>query len=106
MRTLIVIAVTRKSSWEKPDELKTSTELLLSRCSWKEYKSDSGRLYYYNSETKESKWTIPKELEDIRRLLEMEGKAKTTARLDLVSCCGNSKEKENPMSVYASSIFK
>lgn len=80
------IAVTRKSSWEKPDELKTSTELLLSRCPWKEYKSDSGRLYYYNAETKESKWTIPKELEDIRRLLEMEGKAKTTARLDLVSC--------------------
>ena len=38
----------------------------MSKCSWKEYKNDSGKVYYYNSETKESTWTLPKELEELR----------------------------------------
>lgn len=38
---------------------------LLSKCPWKEYKSDSGKPYYYNSQTKESRWAKPKELEDL-----------------------------------------
>lgn len=42
---------------------------MLSKCPWKEYKSDTGKPYYYNSQTKESRWTKPKELEDL------EGKA-------------------------------
>ncbi|KAK8405465.1 hypothetical protein O3P69_001796 [Scylla paramamosain] len=58
--------VTRQSSWEKPDELKTPAELLLSQCPWKEYKSESGKVYYHNVNTKESQWTIPKELEDLK----------------------------------------
>jgi hypothetical protein len=37
----------------------------LSKCPWKEYKSDSGKPYYYNSQTKESRWAKPKELEDL-----------------------------------------
>ncbi|CAN7996057.1 unnamed protein product, partial [Ixodes pacificus] len=58
--------VTKQSSWEKPDELKTHTELLLSQCPWKEYKSDAGRTYFHNVVTKESRWTIPKELEELK----------------------------------------
>lgn len=38
---------------------------MLSKCQWKEYKSDTGKPYYYNSQTKESRWTKPKELEDL-----------------------------------------
>uniref|UniRef100_A0A2P2HY82 Pre-mRNA-processing factor 40 homolog B-like n=1 Tax=Hirondellea gigas TaxID=1518452 RepID=A0A2P2HY82_9CRUS len=58
--------VTRQSAWEKPDELKTPAELMLSQCPWKEYKSESGKTYYHNVHTKESRWTIPKELEDLK----------------------------------------
>lgn len=38
---------------------------MLGKCPWKEYKSDTGKPYYYNSQTKESRWTKPKELEDL-----------------------------------------
>ncbi|XP_064456201.1 pre-mRNA-processing factor 40 homolog B-like [Ornithodoros turicata] len=61
--------VTKQSSWEKPDELKTQAELLLSQCPWKEYKSDTGRTYFHNVATKESRWTIPKELEDLKAMV-------------------------------------
>lgn len=59
-------SITKQSSWEKPDELKTPTERLLSACPWKEYTSDSGKVYYYNTATKESKWTAPQEYLDLK----------------------------------------
>ncbi|CAB1328422.1 unnamed protein product [Coregonus sp. 'balchen'] len=31
------------------------TVQMLSKCPWKEYKSDNGKAYYYNSQTKESR---------------------------------------------------
>ncbi|KAL0274675.1 UNVERIFIED_CONTAM: hypothetical protein PYX00_002747 [Menopon gallinae] len=65
-RTYYYNTVTKHSLWEKPDELKTPTELLLSRCPWKEYKSDTGRTYYHNVNTKESRWTIPEELQELK----------------------------------------
>ncbi|XP_053638791.1 pre-mRNA-processing factor 40 homolog A isoform X5 [Cherax quadricarinatus] len=64
--------LTRQSSWEKPDELKTPVELLLSQCPWKEYKSESGKTYYHNVNTKESRWTVPKELEDLKTKIALE----------------------------------
>jgi len=70
--------VTKQSVWEKPDALKSSTELLLAKCPWKEYKSDNGRIYYHNNETKESVWTIPRELQDIKDRIEAENKPKLT----------------------------
>ena len=66
--------VTKQSVWEKPDALKSSTELLLANCPWKEYKSDNGRIYFHNNDTKESVWTIPKELQDIKDRIEAENK--------------------------------
>ena len=45
---------------------------LLSQCPWKEHKSDTGRIYYYNSESKESTWTIPKELEELKEQIDKE----------------------------------
>ena len=58
--------VTKQSVWDKPDALKSTTELLLAKCPWKEYKSDNGRIYYHNNDTKESVWTVPRELQDIK----------------------------------------
>ncbi|CDS40501.1 pre mRNA processing factor 40 A [Echinococcus multilocularis] len=56
--------LTKVTTWEKPDELKSASEKLLAVCPWKEFKSDSGKAYYYNSETKESVWTKPLDLID------------------------------------------
>lgn len=57
---------TGKSSWDKPDCLKSELELLTSsQTPWKEYVSADGRQYWYNKETKKSVWDIP---EDIRQL--------------------------------------
>ena len=40
-------------------------KMLLARCPWKEFKSDTGKVYFHNSVTKESRWTKPKELEEL-----------------------------------------
>ncbi|XP_008557971.1 pre-mRNA-processing factor 40 homolog A isoform X1 [Microplitis demolitor] len=65
-RTYYYNATTKQSLWEKPDDLKTPNELLLSQCPWKEYKSENGKVYYHNVITKESRWTIPSELEELK----------------------------------------
>jgi pre-mRNA-processing factor 40 len=77
--------------WDKPDELKTAAEvgsihfcyhlinftiilflnhdalqIMLSQCPWKEYKTDDGKIYYHNVSTKESSWTIPPELGELK----------------------------------------
>jgi pre-mRNA-processing factor 40 len=44
----------------------TLIQLLLSQCPWKEYRSENGKTYYHNVNTKESRWTIPKELEELK----------------------------------------
>ncbi|CAD7080037.1 unnamed protein product [Hermetia illucens] len=63
-------SITKQSSWEKPDELKTPAEKLMSACPWKEYRSDTGKVYYHNVNTKESRWEAPAEY------LEMQAKIK------------------------------
>jgi pre-mRNA-processing factor 40 len=42
---------------------------MISQCLWREHKSDIGRVYYHNIDTKESRWTKPKELEDIEKIM-------------------------------------
>ncbi|XP_052739320.1 pre-mRNA-processing factor 40 homolog B isoform X1 [Bicyclus anynana] len=59
-------SITKQSLWEKPDDLKTSAEKMLSSCVWKEYTTDAGRVYYHNIETKESSWVVPTELQEIK----------------------------------------
>ena len=44
----------------------TKTERLLDACPWKEHKSSEGTAYFYNSTTKESVWSMPKELEELK----------------------------------------
>ncbi|XP_028162668.1 pre-mRNA-processing factor 40 homolog B isoform X7 [Ostrinia furnacalis] len=65
-RTYYYNSVTKQSLWEKPDDMKTPAERLLSSCVWKEYTTDAGRVYYHNIETKESSWVVPKELQEIK----------------------------------------
>uniref|UniRef100_A0A1B6EA38 Pre-mRNA-processing factor 40 homolog B n=1 Tax=Clastoptera arizonana TaxID=38151 RepID=A0A1B6EA38_9HEMI len=74
-RTYYYNVVSKQSLWEKPDELKTPSELLLSQCPWKEHKSETGKTYYHNVTTKESRWTIPKELEDLKAKISAEDAA-------------------------------
>lgn len=33
---------------------------------WKEYTAPDGRTYYYNKDTKESRWTVPEELQKLK----------------------------------------
>ncbi|ERE81197.1 putative pre-mRNA-processing factor 40 [Cricetulus griseus] len=50
--------------------------LLLSQCPWKEYKSDTGKPYYYNNQSQESRWTRPKDLDDLEALVKQESAGK------------------------------
>jgi pre-mRNA-processing factor 40 len=61
--------ITKQSSWEKPEELKTPLEKALSKCHWKEYTSN-GKKYYYNEETKVSSWEMPQEYKDFLAKIE------------------------------------
>ncbi|PHU11735.1 Pre-mRNA-processing protein 40B [Capsicum chinense] len=45
---------------------------------WKEFTTADGRKYYYNKETKQSKWTIPDELKLARELAETAGQVVQT----------------------------
>lgn len=65
-RTYYYNSVTKVSLWEKPDELKTLAEKLLSSCQWREYRSDAGKVYYSHVTTKESRWECPPELVEIK----------------------------------------
>lgn len=78
-RTYFYNASTRQSAWEKPEEIKTEAEKLLSACPWKEYTAESGKVYFHNTATKESVWSIPKELKDLKDRIELEEKEKEAA---------------------------
>jgi len=57
--------VTKQSSWDKPQCLKSDHEKL-NTTSWKEYKTADGRDYFYNPVTKQSVWEMPLELKRLR----------------------------------------
>lgn len=59
--------VTKASSWDKPQVLKSSDELA-NTTTWKEYKTADGRDYFYNTATKASVWEMPIELKRLRGL--------------------------------------
>ncbi|XP_075816733.1 pre-mRNA-processing factor 40 homolog B isoform X9 [Microtus pennsylvanicus] len=58
----------------------TGPPLLLSQCPWKEYKSDTGKPYYYNNQSQESRWTRPKDLDDLEALVKQESTGKQQAQ--------------------------
>lgn len=65
-------AVTKQSSWDKPESLMTPTERLQHLCPWKEYCSDAGKVYYHNINTKESRWEAPPEFREMKVKLQAE----------------------------------
>nr|CAG4636169.1 EOG090X064W [Eubosmina coregoni]SVE69798.1 EOG090X064W [Eubosmina coregoni] len=75
-RTYYYNTLTKQSLWDKPDELKTTAEILLSQCPWKEYKTEDAKIYYHNVTTKESSWTVPPELGDLKSKIAAEELAK------------------------------
>uniref|UniRef100_A0A336LL88 CSON010522 protein n=1 Tax=Culicoides sonorensis TaxID=179676 RepID=A0A336LL88_CULSO len=77
-KTYYYNSVTKQSVWDKPEELKSPAERLLSSCPWKEYKSDTGKTYYHNIATKESTWNIPQELLDLQNKVAAEMAAKAS----------------------------
>ena len=38
----------------------------MGKASWQEYKTNDGRVYYYNTVTKESRWEKPTELQEAK----------------------------------------
>ena len=40
--------ITKKSTWEKPEDLKTEEEKA-NNCDWQEYKTSDGKIFYYNA---------------------------------------------------------
>lgn len=73
-------SVTKQSLWEKPDELKSPAEKLLSQCPWKEYRSDQGKVYYHNINTKESQWVAPPEYLELKEKVDAEKAAADAAK--------------------------
>ncbi|XP_062548832.1 pre-mRNA-processing factor 40 homolog A [Armigeres subalbatus] len=73
-------SVTKQSLWEKPDELKSPVEKLLSQCPWKEYRSDQGKVYYHNINTKESQWVAPPEYLELKEKVDAEKAAADAAK--------------------------
>lgn len=69
-RTYWFNQATKKSSWEKPAEMKAPGE---AACPWKEYTTNdgSGKKYYYNAQTKKSVWVMPDELKQIKEAAAM-----------------------------------
>merc|ERR1740117_2614750 len=63
--------VSKASSWDKPECLKSSEEKQ-NTTSWKEYKTADGRDYFYNPVTKQSVWEMPPELKRIRGIAQKE----------------------------------
>jgi len=63
--------VSKASSWDKPDILKSSEEKT-NTTQWKEYKTADGRDYFYNPATKQSVWEMPAELKALRELQKQE----------------------------------
>ena len=59
------IKQTKKSTWEKPDCLKTAEEKLNST-DWQECSTSDGRTFYYNAKLKKSLWNMPPELKAIK----------------------------------------
>ncbi|XP_059607839.1 pre-mRNA-processing factor 40 homolog A [Phlebotomus argentipes] len=87
-RTYYYNSVTKQSSWEKPDELKTPTEKLLSTCPWKEYQSDQGKVYYHNVNTKESRWEAPPEYLEVKSKIAIEEAANAAKAVAAMTSSG------------------
>ena len=55
-KTYFFNKITKQSTWQKPDALRTPEELSQP---WREYSTATGRRYYYNVTTKENAWEMP-----------------------------------------------
>ena len=52
LNTELIAQETGKSTYDKPEELKTEDEKEAPKCAWKEFTAPGGKKYYYNAATK------------------------------------------------------
>lgn len=71
--------MTKESVWKKPNALKTPSELELENFEWKEYQTDDGKNYYFNSGNQESVWECPEVLNELKKKVAEELKQKSLA---------------------------
>ena len=100
-RTYYYNATTRQSAWEKPDDLKSESEKLMSSCPWKEYTSENGKIYFHNTVTKESVWSIPKELQELKDKI---AKEKNNAEDNEANSGGGEKDKSTLEAAMAATL--
>ena len=104
-RTYYYNATTRASAWEKPDDLKSQTEKLLSSCPWKEYTSENGKIYFHNTTTKESVWSIPKELQELKdKIAKENGEKQQQQQSPAVKEPANEKDKSAMEAAMAATL--
>lgn len=72
--------VTKESSWEKPEALKSSFERAIAKTKWKQYTAN-GKTYFVNAVSKETQWDMPEEIVRLKRQVEVE-EAKARGEVD------------------------
>jgi hypothetical protein len=78
----------------------------LSQCPWKEYRSENGKTYYHNVNTKESRWTVPKELEELKTQIAAEEEAASAAPVTAPLPPGNRCDYDAVSILYVLSLFQ
>jgi len=57
--------VTKETTWEKPDVLKTALERAEEACDWKQFETPEGKPYYHNKKTNQTVWEMPPEFKAV-----------------------------------------
>ncbi|KAJ1570062.1 hypothetical protein HK096_003422, partial [Nowakowskiella sp. JEL0078] len=77
--------VSKVSTWEKPEDLKTQLEIAIAKLPWKEYSTAEGKKYFYNTTTQKTTWEIPPDYKDVIDAHTQDGKLKSSSTITTIS---------------------